>query len=399
MSGAVDATAKESLDLQLARPLTPLKAMSDSHLRELLQTAHIEMMFRGQTLFEAGDYDRQYIYLLHGDMELIDSKAQATLQKGRASLLPLAHHQPRAHTAKALTDCSVLRLNSEQVDQMLAWSQIAEYLLLDIAYQRDLDEDVAWINTVLRSNLFFKVPPINVEEIFSCLESVEVRAGEVILRQGELGDCCYFIKEGEAEVSRFEEGASRPVHVADITVGRCFGEDALVNEAVRNATVTMCSDGVLMRLAKQDFIRLLKQPDIEPMSQQHWLQAVAPGVSACLSDPIAGRAEVTRDVLPPWVIIDLRTEEEYATGHLRCAVNIPLNLLRIKTRLLNRQSSYLLYCDTGLRSEAAAHLLNRQGFEAKALDGGLNALEPIHYDSQITLQDYVLRDGVVFQGQ
>lgn len=399
MSGEVETTAKDSLDLQLFHTLVPLKSMNDSHLQELLGAAQKDVVFRGQTLFDAGDYDRQHIYLLHGDVELIDSEGQVTLQKGRATLLPLAHQQPRAHSAKALTDCSVLRFDSERLDQMLAWSQIAEYLLLDIAYQRDLDEDVDWMSTVLRSNLFFKVPPISVEEIFSRLEPLVVSAGDVILRQGELGDCCYFIKEGDAEVSRSKDGISRPVHVADISVGRCFGEDALVNEDVRNATVTMRSNGVLMRLAKQDFIRLLKQPVIEQIDHRQWLDKVVPQLSA---QPQAETPECfnsAQEALPQWVIIDVRTEEEYATGHLHCAVNIPLNLLRIKTRLLNRQSTYILYCDTGRRSGAAAHLLNRQGFTAMALEGGLNAVAPCERHAQITLQDYVLHDGVVYQGQ
>jgi hypothetical protein len=50
----------------------------------------------------------------------------------------------------------------ERLDQLLTWSEIADYLQLRISRQRDLDEDIDWMMTVLRSNLFFKAPPINV---------------------------------------------------------------------------------------------------------------------------------------------------------------------------------------------------------------------------------------------
>lgn len=174
--------------------------------------------------------------------------------------MPIAHHQPRAFTAIAESDCSLLRIDSDRLDKLLTWSEVADYLQLSISRQRDLDEDVDWMMTVLKSNLFFKVPPLNVEHIFSRLTPQVVYSGDVIIRQGEMGDFCYFIKEGEAEVTRHIDGKRQ--HLATIGIGRCFGEDALVNETVRNASVSMSSDGVLMRLDKQDFYRLLKEPNV-----------------------------------------------------------------------------------------------------------------------------------------
>src|SRR5690606_21480031 len=131
--------------------------------------------------------------------------------------------QPRQVTAIAETDCSLLRIANEQLDKLLTWSQVADYLQLNMSRERDLDEDIDWMMTVLRSNLFFKVPPLNVEHIFSRLTPQVVYAGDVIIRQGEIGDRCYFIKEGEAEVIRYQD--NKREHLANIGVGRCFGED------------------------------------------------------------------------------------------------------------------------------------------------------------------------------
>lgn len=367
--------AAVGFDLKLTHTLVPLKDMSESHLLALLDDAEIEAVCAGQTLFTSGSYDEQHIYLLHGDVTLTADDGTCSLIKGRATLMPLAHHQPRRVTAVAQSDCSLLRVNSVRLDKLLTWSVVADYLQLNISRQRDLDEDIDWMMTVLKSNLFFKVPPINVEQVFSRLTPQVVYAGDGIIRQGEIGDQCYFIKEGEAEVTRHLDAKRQ--HLANIGVGRCFGEDALVNEAVRNASITMLTDGVLMRLNKQDFYRLLKEPNVATVAIEDLQKALAEGA----------------------VAVDVRSEEEYSEEHVQQAVNIPLNLLGIKSRLLSSEQLYIFYCDTGRRSRAAAHLLTQQGFKALALDDCAVLFGQRRWQSLLdNTHNYVLRDGLSAQG-
>jgi CRP-like cAMP-binding protein len=364
-------------DLNLTRTLVPLKDMSESHLLALLENAVTEVVCAGQTLLTAGSYDGQHVYLLHGDVALIDAEGTRTQIKGRSTLFPIAHQQPRTCTAVAETDCSVLRIDSEQLDKMLTWSQVADYLQLIISRERDLDEDMDWMMVILRSNLFFKVSPLNVEQIFSRLTPQVVYAGDVIIRQGELGDHCYFIKEGEADVTRHTDRNKRE-HLATIGVGRCVGEDALVNETVRNATVMMRTDGVLMRLEKQDFYRLLKEPGVATLALADLAAEMAKGLIA----------------------VDVRSEEEYSEAHLPQAVNIPLNILSIKSRLLSKDKLYVFYCDTGRRSRAAAHLLTQHGYRALALDNCAQLFSPASAQQFLTdTHNYVLRNGEVILGQ
>lgn len=363
-------------DLNLTHTLVPLKDMSESHLLALLSNASQETVCAGQSLFVAGNYDGQHVYLLHGDVSLVAGDGSRTRVKGRSSLFPIAHQQPRQVTAIAETDCSLVRINSEQLDKLLTWSEVADYLQLNISRERDLDEDVDWMMTVLRSNLFFKVPPLNVEQIFSRLIPQVVYAGDVIIRQGEIGDQCYFIKEGEADVTRHQD--NKREHLATIGVGRCFGEDALVNEAARNASVIMCTDGVLMRLGKQDFYRLLKEPVVATLAFNELQNTIAKGA----------------------VAVDVRSEEEYSEGHLPQAVNVPLNILAIKSRLLNKENTYLFYCDTGRRSRAAAHLLAQQGYKTLALDNCAQLFTPQAQLIHLTdTQNYLLRDGLAVAGK
>jgi rhodanese-related sulfurtransferase/CRP-like cAMP-binding protein len=361
--------------LHTAATLVPLKALKPNFLQYLFANAQVRALFAGQTLFEANSYDKRHLYLLHGQLELRYGDGRTELVHGTHSEFPIAHAAPRPCTAVAQSDCSVLIVDSEQLDRTLSWSQIAQYLMAEIAVERDYDEDNAWMQTVLCSNLFFKVPPINVEQIFSRLEPVVVLAGEAVIRQGEIGDCCYFIKEGAAVVTRRAEfsndaGEAALEHVADIGVGRCFGEDALVYETVRNANVTMTSNGVLMRLDKKDFMLLLKESVAQEVP---FTSLYAQGVKP--------------------VLIDVRTEEEYVAGHLDAAANIPLSLLCLKKRLLSKEKNYVLYCDTGRRSRAAAWLLAREGYQTAALEGGVNGSGAAQ---QLRPRpDYLLRNGEI----
>lgn len=342
-----------ALKRYLLQTLVPVNALTEDHLNTLLRETGLEMVCRGQTLVQRGDCDNQHVYLLSGSVVIGDGEDVRTLSADAAEArFPLTHHQPRLQTVTAAEDCQVIRFDSDRLDAMLAWDQAANYIVLDISSQRDLDEDADWMLTLLRSNLFYKVPPINIREILNRFRPSFIDAGSVVLRQGEMGDCCYFIKEGAVEVLRAEHERATPQVVARLGVGRCFGEDALVNDAPRNATVVMSENGVLMRLDKQDFYLLLKSP---------------PATSVTLP-------ELEREVAAGATLVDVRTQEEFECAHASQALNMPLNILKLKSRLLQRDRRYIVYCNSGRRSSAAAHLLAADGYNVVALRNGTDTL-------------------------
>ena len=66
------------------------------------------------------------------------------------------------------------------------------------------------------------------------------------------------------------------------------------------------------------------------------------------------------------VILDVRTPEEFAEGHLSGAVNVNLMAPDFESRLagLNRGQTYLVYCRTGSRSAKATQAMRRLGFRS-----------------------------------
>jgi rhodanese-related sulfurtransferase len=82
-------------------------------------------------------------------------------------------------------------------------------------------------------------------------------------------------------------------------------------------------------------------------------------------------------------VIDVRSDEEYAAGHVRGALHIPLDELDEHLAEIPRDHPVVTYCNMrhrgDSRGERAAELLREQGYEATALEGGYPAWEAGNY--------------------
>lgn len=68
------------------------------------------------------------------------------------------------------------------------------------------------------------------------------------------------------------------------------------------------------------------------------------------------------------VLLDVRTVAEYTQEHLTDAVNIPVEDLEERMQdELERDVAVVVYCETGTRSERAAEILRRAGFQVVVL--------------------------------
>jgi len=93
--------------------------------------------------------------------------------------------------------------------------------------------------------------------------------GETIVREGEHGDCAYFIQSGEVQVVRRIDGAERPV--GNLGAGQYFGEMALLSNSPRNATVHALTATKVALLGKSNFLTMLS---VMPTAQEDILKTV-----------------------------------------------------------------------------------------------------------------------------
>jgi len=81
--------------------------------------------------------------------------------------------------------------------------------------------------------------------------------GEVIVRQGEVGDCMYVIQSGKAKVE--EEINGQTVPLAVLAENDFFGEMAIFERQARSATVRACGEARVLTVDKKTLFRRIQQ--------------------------------------------------------------------------------------------------------------------------------------------
>jgi rhodanese-related sulfurtransferase len=333
--------------------LAPLSGLGMESLRQLLSLAKVEAFARtGKPLDFA--WQHRVIYLLKGELKLDYPDGGMKLLVGGCddTLTPIVRGAQVPVGAKVVTDVELLWFDENAMDILVTWDQAAHPGALrangDVSDWRSM----SGIFDARRLTLgaFANLPAANIESLLTCFKRQAVKRGEVVVRQGEPGDYYYVIERGRALVTRTVGGAR--VDLAELDVGDAFGEEALIAETTRNASVTMLTDGELLRLDNADFVRLLREPLLQRIDVQEAERRVAAGA----------------------VWLDVRFPAEYRDDGLPGALNIPLNELRDALPNLAPDREYVAYCQTGRRSSAAAFLLSQRGFRASLLDGGLKMM-------------------------
>jgi rhodanese-related sulfurtransferase len=107
----------------------------------------------------------------------------------------------------------------------------------------------------------------------------------------------------------------------------------------------------------------------------------APALFLLLRSRVAAEGALTPAEAASWIkekknlqIIDVRTEGEYAEGHIAGAKLIPVQEIDRRLAEIDKKKPVLLYCRSGHRSASALKILSDEGYPgAKHLAGGLNA--------------------------
>lgn len=81
--------------------------------------------------------------------------------------------------------------------------------------------------------------------------------GEVIVRQGEVGNCMYVIQSGQVEVLGEQEGKS--ARLAVLGEKDFFGEMAIFDHSIRSATVRALGEVRLLTVDKRTFLRRIQE--------------------------------------------------------------------------------------------------------------------------------------------
>jgi CRP-like cAMP-binding protein len=351
-------SARHATREQLAA-LAPLAALSPERLQEIADLSVVEHAARGTDPLTGRTAPGRSLFLLDGEL-LLAFEGGGTLvivggtQEARHAL---NRRNPRLARAKAITDAHLVEIDDDTLDILATWDQVASAgAASGSAMAAAIRSDAMLVSSAfslakLRAGLFAQLPTAHIDELYARFGRVKVARGEAVVREGDEGDAYYVIESGRCQVQRMVGGAR--VVLAELRSGDAFGEEALVSEAKRNATVLALTDCSLLRLGKRDFDELLREPLLRRVSF----------ADAC--------ERVRRGAL--W--LDVRYPSEYQYNKLPGAINVPLAEVRNMFAVLDRTKEYIVYCQSGRRSAAAAFLFAQRGFDVRLLEGGLWAAE------------------------
>ena len=353
----MSAVSLEQEILELRR-LIPLSDLPESRLLQISAALRIEEAEPGTALFHQGEPTREFVYLLSGVVSLQAGGVEMDAIHGESevSRFALAHQNPRKVSAVAKTRIRYVRVSPlllNPLEQAPAASGDARPLAgYQVSESTDATED-DWISALLRSPIFQRLPPANLQTILRNVKEVRVKAGDVVFQQGDEGDCFYIIKSGHCVLTRKPSPNAREIQLASLKASDSFGEDALISDHPRSLTAKMLSDGQLMKLGKADFLKLIADPIIARISAAEAIRLVAEGAH--------------------W--LDVRQSDAFEQGHPKGpAIHAPFFSLRMILGSLDRNRHYVVACEDGKLSLAAAYLLTRFRFNASALKGGIASL-------------------------
>lgn len=326
--------------------LAPLAGLSRERLAELAEVAQVERAARGSDPLAARRAGRELVFLLQGEMLLHFEGGGTLVVVGGSEETRQALNRRKEPLArvKAITDVDLLIVDDELLDILATWDQV-------VSARGDTLSSGPFSLSTLRAGVFAQMPASRIDELLRRFERVKVARGDTVVKEGDEGDYYYVIDAGRFQVARTVGGAE--VVLAELKSGEAFGEESLVSDAKRNATVIALSEGQLLRLSRAHFDELLREPLLRRI----------------------GFAEAQAMAKRGAQWLDVRYPSEYQYDKLPGAINVPLAEVRNMFAVLDRGKDYIAYCQSGRRSAAAAFLFAQRGFKVWLLEGGLKAVE------------------------
>jgi CRP-like cAMP-binding protein len=252
--------------------------LSVSELRGLQSYSTLRSLIANEPLFTAGNVNRSIFVILQGSVKIFGKDKEqrnthlATLEHGSLfGEFALFGKIDRRTSVIAEQNSKILEIPREIVLKIAKTRPQLTHTLKELFKHRILESALA------RVPLFSQMQPEARKEIVARFKALRAKQGTTIIREGETGDSMYFIVSGKVGVytslvqtdeDAVDELKEEQLQLATLKSGDFFGEQALVTEEVRSATVTTLSDSSLLKLSKHDLTLVIKEfPWIESALQ------------------------------------------------------------------------------------------------------------------------------------
>jgi cAMP-dependent protein kinase regulator len=178
----------------------------------------------------------------------------------------------RQATVKAYTEVQLLEISREDMDKVVEEFPRIKDVMLKFYRERVLD------NLLALSPLFQGIGQRERLKLIERFELRQIEPGEVIVKEGEMGDSMYLIKSGRVEVATINPVNKGRTILAQLENGDFFGEVSLIKNKPRTASVSAKTPVELM---------VIKRDQFEELAGEY------PELKQVLEDTIERRVEAT----------------------------------------------------------------------------------------------------------
>ena len=242
---------------KITQNLPLFKELSVPQMREMAIDSTLHLHGPGDIIFLKNDYSDSFWSVISGSVEIeIDPTHKVKLSQGQFfGEMGLLSGRRRVATVRA-AEVGTLLLETPR-------KQMLKLIASINSVKRALDE--LFMLRALRLSIFPEVPLSFLEVLVTKAKMKSFKRGEVLFKEGDIGEALYVIRKGSVKVSRFNHNG---VDVAQtyVPAGRFVGEMAVIMEAptARSATVTAAVACDTIVLQKGDVLELLAEfPDVK----------------------------------------------------------------------------------------------------------------------------------------
>lgn len=228
------------------------KDLSASQWRELVIDSQLHLKTAGEVIFERNDFTDTFWSVVSGEV-LVEISPGRTVTLGAGQFfgeMGLMSGRRRVATVRAASPDTLL-LESPR-------KQLLKLIASVGSVKKALDE--VFIVRILQSNIFPEAHPTFLEALARPLRVRSYKKGDLLCREGEIGDTLYVIRRGSVKISR-RNALGADVVQCYIAAGNYVGEMALLSDqdVARSATVTAAVGCEVIELTKADLRRLLQE--------------------------------------------------------------------------------------------------------------------------------------------
>ena len=353
----------------------PICNLPKRYQDEILNRSEVKEYKAGEMIFMAKGNDEKDYYLFEGSVEFINEKREqvkTTRHSGQQSLELIDHQRPRIYTVKAEENCKVFVTRRTFFDTLNSANSGKASLPEVEVSEIDMEGSGNWMLHMLNSSVFSNLPPENLQQIFINMDTVKVPAGSVIVKQGKPGDYFYLIQHGDCVISQQGKNGEKK-ELYHLGTGETFGERSLITGESSDVSVEMLSDGVVMRISKDNFNELVKEPLLDQISIDEANSLIEAGAS--------------------W--IDVRDADQYREQAIKNSLNIGLNNIYTAVKGLNINTKYVLCGNSPSHAMASAFLLSIKGFTVYSLSTSVEEYLESNPDAEISVQQVETQEAPV----